>query len=434
MGWTDWLRRGKPGAAPGASPGAVPTPAPPKRREPLLGFTPEERKELCSTLLSDTVRAERLARQQGRHISPKTSWDELVLRTSEADLAALARFHDLMDEEGAIETPFEKQRALVVSALEVIPSSARCLEQLMPYPRDAGETLALLQRLADADLRSAELWVDVVAKRFPGPPPPELLKIRQRIAGVQLAKEVEELLGPLGDEPVPLEHVVAARDRLAPPGSRGLWIGSREGLTRALGLLFGQMPVGKVSKGPRGSDPGVSFTVHVEMKDGATPGRLFFGRIAGYRFGLFGDGIVADWDDSQGPIPVGAVQPRAVRPQAEPRPAPAPAGRPAPSPGAAVAAKSPLAGPPASTRPQAQGGQRGLRIEVGMTLEEVTKLLGQPRTRATAAEIARLSGLGAGPERMGIPADQVYAIYEHATGTYRLVFRGGRVVEVNGKP
>jgi len=72
-----------------------------------------------------------------------------------------------------------------------------------------------------------------------------------------------------------------------------------------------------------------------------------------------------------------------------------------------------------------------------MTLEEVNRLLGPPKVKASADDILKMSGLGgqgAGLQRMGVPLDQMFAIYEHATGTYKLVFRGGKVAEVNQHP
>ena len=74
-------------------------------------------------------------------------------------------------------------------------------------------------------------------------------------------------------------------------------------------------------------------------------------------------------------------------------------------------------------------------ISVGMTLEEVTKLLGKPAKRK------RMSELAAQAKKQGkkfeAPADvskREYLVFQHAAGEYKLIFLDDKVVEIHAQP
>jgi hypothetical protein len=75
-------------------------------------------------------------------------------------------------------------------------------------------------------------------------------------------------------------------------------------------------------------------------------------------------------------------------------------------------------------------------VTIGMTTQVVEKMLGKPRTRQRGLAILRK--LAANYEqlesRLGDLADNEYAIYDHPAGTYEIVYRGGRVVEIHSQP
>lgn len=67
-------------------------------------------------------------------------------------------------------------------------------------------------------------------------------------------------------------------------------------------------------------------------------------------------------------------------------------------------------------------------INVGMTLAEVTKLLGKPAKRK------RMSDTTAKSEKTAGDARREYMVFEHKTGQYKLIFRDDKVAEIHAQP
>jgi len=74
-------------------------------------------------------------------------------------------------------------------------------------------------------------------------------------------------------------------------------------------------------------------------------------------------------------------------------------------------------------------------ITVGMTMEEVTRLLGAPSRKMGGGNLLSMfenvSGSASAISRM---SSRTFCVYDHPAGKYELVFMGGRVIEVHSQP
>ena len=84
----------------------------------------------------------------------------------------------------------------------------------------------------------------------------------------------------------------------------------------------------------------------------------------------------------------------------------------------------------------------GDRLRLGMTIEEVTAILGEPAAGTSYAEfLEKMAKRGARVVRVGgsseaakqREADRFY-IWRRSDGDYSLVFRGGRLLKIHSAP
>lgn len=73
------------------------------------------------------------------------------------------------------------------------------------------------------------------------------------------------------------------------------------------------------------------------------------------------------------------------------------------------------------------------RITVGMTEAAVEELLGKPNVKKTGGEMLGTLFTSVSGDRSSTEA-KTFAIYEHAAGTYQIVYSGGTVIHVNSQP
>ena len=73
-------------------------------------------------------------------------------------------------------------------------------------------------------------------------------------------------------------------------------------------------------------------------------------------------------------------------------------------------------------------------ITVGMSLEEVVKLLGKPAKRKRMSELAAQAKKQGKKFEAPADASREYLVFQHAAGPYKLIFLDDKVVEIHSQP
>ena len=74
-------------------------------------------------------------------------------------------------------------------------------------------------------------------------------------------------------------------------------------------------------------------------------------------------------------------------------------------------------------------------ITVGMTMEEVTRLLGAPSQKMGGGELLSMAaGVSGSASAMSQMMSRTFCVYDRPAGKYELVFAGGRVIQVHSQP